>query len=171
METLNLLLLIIYETYKKYVFVHFGLQRLLACYKSRICFTQNAKQIFYLAKRSIAIFLIVSLLFIEHSLICSLIVNTFYLNTDPLLLFFVPFVVYSDLELSKKSILKLNRGKSGVYRWTNNITGATYIGSAVDLTRRFREYFSHNYLAKEISKSNSIIYKSLLKYGYSNFTL
>lgn len=41
----------------------------------------------------------------------------------------------------------------------------------MDLTRRFREYFSYKYLTKEISKSNSIIYKSLLKYGYSNFTL
>jgi group I intron endonuclease len=41
----------------------------------------------------------------------------------------------------------------------------------VNLTRRFKEYFSSNFLSKEILKNNSIVYKALLKYGYSNFTL
>jgi group I intron endonuclease len=82
-----------------------------------------------------------------------------------------PSVVYSDLTLETKTIFKDNKGKSGVYRLTNLITGAIYIGSAIDLTRRFREYFSVKHLKKETLKNNSIIYRALLKNGYSNFRL
>jgi group I intron endonuclease len=82
-----------------------------------------------------------------------------------------PAVVYSDLTLEMKTIFKDNKGKSGVYRLTNIITGATYIGSAINLTRRFREYFSVKHLKKETLKNNSIIYRALLKNGYSNFRL
>jgi group I intron endonuclease len=82
-----------------------------------------------------------------------------------------PVIVYSDLMLGMKTIFKDNKGKSGVYRLTNLITGATYIGSAVDLTRRLRDYFSIKFLQKEILKNKSLIYRALLKYGYSNFTI
>lgn len=67
-----------------------------------------------------------------------------------------------------KSILKDNKGKTGLYRWTNIKTGHTYIGSAVDLSRRLRDYFSSRFIAKEAIKSNSIIYRALLKYGISS---
>lgn len=56
-------------------------------------------------------------------------------------LFIVPVCTYLDLEMNMKSILKDNRGKSGVYRWTNKVTGDIYIGSAVNLSRRLGEYF------------------------------
>jgi group I intron endonuclease len=82
-----------------------------------------------------------------------------------------PAVVYSGLTLEMKTIFKDNKGKSGVYRLINVITGATYIGSAINLTRRFREYFSVKHLKKETLKNNSIIYRALLKNGYSNFRL
>lgn len=82
-----------------------------------------------------------------------------------------PAVVYWDLTSETKTIFKDNKGKSGVYRLTNLITGAIYIGSAIDLTRRFREYFSVKHLKKETLKNNSIIYRALLKNGYSNFRL
>lgn len=82
-----------------------------------------------------------------------------------------PVVFYSDLALNKKVIFKDNRDKTGVYRWNNLITGAFYVGSAVDLTRRLRDYFSPNFLNKEIIKNNSIIYRAILKYGYKNFSL
>jgi len=52
-----------------------------------------------------------------------------------------PFIIYSDLVSNVKIIFKENKGKSGVYRWNNLITGASYVGSAVDLSRRFRYYF------------------------------
>ena len=44
--------------------------------------------------------------------------------------------VYKDLEAQKEKILKKNKGKAGIYKWINNTTGDTYIGSAVDLRKR-----------------------------------
>lgn len=82
-----------------------------------------------------------------------------------------PVVTYSKLTLEVKTIFKDNKYKSGIYRWNNLITGARYIGSAVDLTRRLRDYFSDEFIKREIKKSNSLIYRALLKYGYDNFSL
>ena len=53
----------------------------------------------------------------------------------------IPFKVYLDLA-DVKTIYKENNRKSGIYRWVNLINGSTYIGSAADLTRRLRDYFS-----------------------------
>ena len=53
----------------------------------------------------------------------------------------LPFKVYLDLA-DVKTIYKENNRKSGIYRWVNLINGSTYIGSAADLTRRLRDYFS-----------------------------
>jgi group I intron endonuclease len=39
-------------------------------------------------------------------------------------------------------IYKENNKKSGIYRWTNLVTGKSYIGSAVNLTERLKNYFS-----------------------------
>jgi group I intron endonuclease len=80
-------------------------------------------------------------------------------------------VTYIGADLNVKLLLQENKGKSGIYRWTNNITGASYVGSAVDLARRLRQYYSLGFLKKELVKNNSIIYKALLKYGYSSFRL
>lgn len=82
-----------------------------------------------------------------------------------------PFVIYSNLVSNVKIIFKDNKGKSDIYRWNNLITGASYVGSAVDLSKRFRNYFYVKFIKKELLKNNSVIYKALLKYGYSNFNL
>jgi hypothetical protein len=42
----------------------------------------------------------------------------------------VPAVVYSNFDVDKKRVVKENKGKLGIYRWTNNITGASYVGSS-----------------------------------------
>jgi group I intron endonuclease len=78
---------------------------------------------------------------------------------------------YLDSKINLNLILKDNKNKSGIYRWTNKNTNDIYIGSAVNLNRRFKEYFSKKFLYKEILKNNSIIYRALLKYGYSDFSL
>lgn len=83
-----------------------------------------------------------------------------------------PAVFYSDCGEDLTAIYKENRGKTGIYPcFTNKVTGDTYIGSAVNLSRRFREYFSLNFLNKEVLKNKSIVYRALLKYGYINFSL
>ena len=66
-------------------------------------------------------------------------------------------------------MIKENKGKSGVYRWTNLISGKSYVGSSINLRARFLNYYNLAYLTKYASKSN--ICKAFLKYGYSNFKL
>lgn len=83
----------------------------------------------------------------------------------------VSAVAYSNAEEFKYKIYKENKNKSGIYRWTNIITGSIYIGSSANLTNRLSNYFSPRYLKRELLRNNSIISKSLLKYGYVNFSL
>src|SRR3979411_1791579 len=51
------------------------------------------------------------------------------------------------------------------------MSGKSYIGSAVILFRRLQDYFNMSYLVREGKKNNSLIYKALLKHGYSRFKL
>jgi GIY-YIG catalytic domain len=70
---------------------------------------------------------------------------------------------YSDPESEKASILRENRGKSGIYMWKNKVNGKTYVGSSVDLTKRLRNYFNTSYLSD--FKHIMLIYKALLAHG------
>lgn len=83
----------------------------------------------------------------------------------------ISIITYADLDKNKYAIYENSRNKSGIYRWNNLITGRSYVGSAVNLTRRLGNYFSSSFLKKELSKHKSIISSSLLKHGYSNFSL
>lgn len=76
-------------------------------------------------------------------------------------------IIYNNIDTEKVYILKNNKGKSGIYRWTNLINLKSYIGSSNDLTKRFRVYYSKN----SLSYSNMVIYKAIIKYGYINFKL
>lgn len=78
-------------------------------------------------------------------------------------------VLYENPGLIKEDILNENKGKSGVYCWINKETGKTYIGSSVNLSRRFAQYYSSNYLAAPNRKM--AIYSALLKYGHQCFQL
>lgn len=80
-----------------------------------------------------------------------------------------PVVTYENPDIQKEQIYSENKGKSGIYKWTNLINGKIYIGSSTDLSRRFWLYLSLNYLKGY--KGSSHIYKSLLKNGYDNFRL
>jgi hypothetical protein len=79
----------------------------------------------------------------------------------------IPVKLYANADLQKQDILINNKGKSGIYRWVNQINGKSYIGSSINIARRMYEYYNSKYL---LSKK-TIIYKALLKYGYSNFSL
>lgn len=68
-------------------------------------------------------------------------------------------------------IFKENRNKSGVYCWYNISNKKLYIGSSINITNRLYCYFSYKYLENEILKSQSLIYRSILKYDYIHFDL
>ena len=83
----------------------------------------------------------------------------------------VPVASYINPILLKSVIYKENQKKVGVYRWTNLISGKTYIGSSTNLAKRFSYYFSNKFLTREIKRIKNMVYSALLKYGYSNFKL
>nr|QWC53700.1 GIY-YIG endonuclease [Rhizoctonia solani] len=72
-------------------------------------------------------------------------------------------VLNNRIEMSKQL-----RGRSGIYCWINILNGKYYIGSAVDLGNRFNDYFQDSYYK---SRSNTLIVRSILKYGIGNFAL
>jgi group I intron endonuclease len=76
-------------------------------------------------------------------------------------------LVYKDINAEKVLILNDNKGKTGIYRWTNKVNNKTYIGSALDLRTRFWVYFS----SKRLLDSNMPIYRAIIKYGYANLKL
>ena len=69
----------------------------------------------------------------------------------------------------RKLILKENKNKIGIYKWTNKLNNECYVGSSINLWRRFLNYFNLSYLSNV--KNNLIISRALIKYGYSNFSL
>ncbi len=83
----------------------------------------------------------------------------------------IPVISYDNAEINKLIIYKQNKNKSGIYRWNNLITNKSYIGSAKCLRKRLVFYYSPNYLNRTLKITSSSIYSSILKYGYSNFSL
>lgn len=86
-------------------------------------------------------------------------------NTD------VGVTLFNLAEVSQAEVLKSLNGKSGIYKWTNNLSGKSYVGSSINLHRRIQEYFNPERSLRELKRGESILYKSLLKYGYQSFTL
>lgn len=80
---------------------------------------------------------------------------------------FVPLIVYDSIEINKSEILSDNKGKTGIYLWTHKESNKMYVGSAVDLFKRFSSYFSKAY----IFKRKTFIFNALLHHGYSSFNL
>lgn len=122
--------------------------------------------LYYLLR--IFVFIIISFPMIELCIYC------FECTNDPIsLCSIVPVISYPKVKKKKcrLSILKDNKGKSGIYKWTHIISGKCYVGSARDLSKRFKSYFSSCYLNREVQINNSIIYRSIIKYGYSCFSL
>lgn len=77
---------------------------------------------------------------------------------------------YTDLDSNKNKIIKENNSKSGIYLISNIITSDTYVGSSVNLGRRFKSYFTFSHISKPV-RSNTIIHRAILKYGYAHFQL
>lgn len=78
-------------------------------------------------------------------------------------------ITYKNLLNNKSIIIKDNKNKSGVYKFTNIVTNESYIGSSSNIGKRFYRYFSINYLKDKTERYNSRIYTALLENGYNNF--
>jgi cytochrome c oxidase subunit 1 len=72
-------------------------------------------------------------------------------------------IKFIGLKISKVEILSHTKDKSGVYMLYNLITGDYYIGSSINLARRFRVHMSN------ADKSSLPLYRSIMKYGANNF--
>jgi group I intron endonuclease len=81
----------------------------------------------------------------------------------------IPVVSYFNADKDKFIIYKEN--KSGIYRWNNLVIGDSYVGSAINLTNRLRNYFSFRLLKSKTLRGKSRINNSLLKYGYNKFSI
>lgn len=78
-------------------------------------------------------------------------------------------VSYANADTQKESILNDNKSKAGVYCWTRLESGKKYVGSSIDLYRRFMQYYNIKYITR--TSKSSLICRALLKYGYSSFQL
>jgi group I intron endonuclease len=76
--------------------------------------------------------------------------------------------VYTNVYTHKAKILAENRGKSGVYRFTNLTNNKTYVGCAVNLKARIYKYFRLKDLLR--AKCMPICF-AILKYKLNNFKL
>lgn len=81
----------------------------------------------------------------------------------------IPVIRYTNADLHKSIIYQDNIGKSGIYRWINNLNGKSHVGSSISLSYKLNMYYSL-YSLREV-RGSIIIQRALLKYGYSNFTL
>ena len=80
----------------------------------------------------------------------------------------VPIKTYANAETQKLQIIKQNKQMAGVYLWENKIKGKRYVGSSLNLSKRFMHYFNYNHLTRY---ANMNICRALLKYRYSNYDL
>jgi group I intron endonuclease len=81
---------------------------------------------------------------------------------------FVSSVVYSNIDKDKLQILIDTKNKAGIYLWTHLDSNKKYIGSSVNLSRRFTYYFSKVNISRH---KKSRIHNALLNYRYSSFSL
>lgn len=82
-----------------------------------------------------------------------------------------PIKTYKNPYENKYIIYKENKGKSGIYRWVDLVNNKSYIGSSISLDNRLSQYFSLIGLKRKSEKTSSLIYKSIVKYGFPNFQL
>ena len=66
--------------------------------------------------------------------------------------------------------MKIRENQAYIVEQIKRMVKSCYIGSGVDLSIRFRNYFSKGYLEKP-RQGKTAINKALLKYGYANFQL
>jgi|ERR1700761_5650202 len=76
-------------------------------------------------------------------------------------------IIYSNAEIERLQILSDNKGKTGIYLWTHKESGKMYVGSAIDLSRRLKDYYSPS----KLKKTNNYICNALIHHTHSAFSL
>jgi hypothetical protein len=76
---------------------------------------------------------------------------------------------YNNAVKDRDEILTDNKGKSGIYIITNELTKKKYVGSSYDLAKRLGKHTNIEYINKY--KGNSKLYSSIKKYGLENFSV
>jgi hypothetical protein len=69
--------------------------------------------------------------------------------------------IEDNIEDNMVQIWKDNKGKYGVYRWINTLTGSSYVGSSTVINRRIKCYLETNYVKTYKHKSMIDIYDRL----------
>jgi group I intron endonuclease len=105
---------------------------------------------------------------LSQSLEIFILGNYSYMEQSNLLLSLIPIVTYPNADTDRSQILSDNKGKAGIYMWTHIESGKSYVGSAFDITKRLRAYYSIEYLERNKSM---YICNALFHQGYSAFTL
>ena len=78
-----------------------------------------------------------------------------------------PVIIYNNAETDKLQILKDNKAKAGIYKWTHLESGKIYVGSAVDLSKRLKNYYS----PLKLKRADNYIARALLLHTHSAFSL
>lgn len=117
--------------------------------------------------KSVLFYLYLILILILFYLLIIFLLQVKNVDQINILISFSPIFVYVNADEDKNKILKDNLSKSGIYRWVHIDSGRSYIGSSINLAKRLSSYYSISALIK----TNNIISKALLKYGYSSFSL
>lgn len=141
----------------------------------RSLFSTNSKNIGILYFIFFSLIIVIVVLFYTFSLfieISKLFLIIFIQNNlgvdESVLISFAPIIVYSNADRDKSKILSDNKGKAGIYMWTHLESDRIYIGSAIDLSKRFKNYFNKKYLERS---KKVFIYNALLHHTHSAFSL
>src|SRR5579871_2752318 len=89
-------------------------------------------------------------------------------NSEEPKIYMGPSIIdYYNAETDKSTILTDNKGKAGVYQWKHRESGKIYIGSAVDLSKRLKIYYS----PYGLKRVDNYISRAIILHGHSAFSL
>lgn len=113
-----------------------------------------------------AVFLIIIGFFVTFlSLDVSLLLSIS--SQEGILSFLIPIMIYENVETDKSKVLSDNVGKAGIYLWTHKGSSKKYVGSAVDLSKRLKDYYS----SYELKQMRNYISNALISHGHPAFSL
>jgi hypothetical protein len=77
-----------------------------------------------------------------------------------------PLRIYTNALIDRILISREYRGRTIIYQWYNNVTGETYIGSAICGGTRLSRYFFNSVLSAGLK-----VYLNILLHGHGSFSV